>query len=103
MNEVLDLPANVLSRIPSADIVESHPRRNELLQAEKITKGNLQTLIENAEALVEFHNKAVTLILKRTKNEDWILMGDKPYPLESAVKKALQTIGADVVNIRIAE
>lgn len=93
----------VLSRMQNTDIIESHPRKNELLQAERITQGNLQKMLDNANALIEFQNRATTLILKRTKNEDWFLIDGKPYPLESAVKKALQTIGADITNIRIAE
>lgn len=102
-NDDDDIPVEVYQRLPNSDIAESHPRRSALLHVEKITKQNLVEMLENAEALIEFQNKATKLIIKRTKNEDWLMIGKNPYPMESAVKKALQTIGASISNLRIEE
>lgn len=100
--DVKNLPAEVRNKIeldPSPD----HPRRNALVTTEKITKDNLLKVLENTEALVSFYNKAEDLILKRTKNEDWMMIGNNPYPLESAVKKAHMTIGSKIVDIRVEQ
>ena len=90
--------AVVDTRVPA-----THPRSQALLSTERITKANLAVRLDNAEALVEFYNRAEDLILRRTKSEDWLMIGEKPYPLESAVKKAHMTIGSVIKNIRIEE
>ncbi len=100
--EIQALPVEVRNRVDTA-IAKSHPRATQLIAAEKITKANLEVRLSDAAALVDFYNRAEDLIIKRTKNEDWLMIGDSPYPLESAVKKAHMTIGSKIKDIRIEE
>lgn len=101
--DVEQLPVRVKEAISPMEIARSHPGRTALMAMERITRANLATFIDNAEALVDFLNKAEELIIKRTRSEDWIIMGETPYALESAVKKALSVLGASITNIDIEE
>lgn len=100
--EIGSLPVEVRNKIDDR-ISGGHPRGTALIAAEQITKKNLETRLSNVEALVAFYNRAEDLIIKRTKDEDWLMIGETPYPLESAVKKAHMTIGSKIRDIRIEE
>jgi hypothetical protein len=100
--EIDALPVEVKNLVDTR-IQRTHPRGGALIAAERITKENLAVRLSNVEALVEFLNKAEDLVIKRTKSQDWLLIGDMPYPLESAVKKAHSTIGSKITDLRIED
>jgi len=88
------------------EIVQTLPidvTANQVAVAEKITKKNLQTMIENAEALVAFSIQARTLAIKNTNAGDWQIFGEKIHLCESGVKKTLALIGASIGSVTIEE
>ncbi len=100
--EIDAMPVEVKNLVDTR-VPATHPRGTALIAAERITKENLAVRLSNVEALVEFLNKAEDLVIKRTKSQDWLMIGDMPYPLESAVKKAHSTIGSKIKGLRIEE
>lgn len=100
--EIDAMPVEVKNLVDTR-IPATHPRGTALIAAEQITKENLAVRISNVKALVEFLNQAEDLVIQRTKSQDWLMIGDTPYPLESAVKKAHSTIGSKIKGLRIEE
>lgn len=97
--------ANELAPIVADDIFQDpallSPRQ--VVALEKVTKANLERLVEEAEALVSFTNRIKTVALKATNGTDWAVFGDKPYLLETGVKNVLQIVGASVFDVQMDE
>jgi len=75
----------------------------QVVALEKVTKANIERLVDEAEALVAFTNRIKTVALKATNGSDWALFGDKPYLLETGVKNVLQIVGASIFDVSMDE
>ena len=97
---VQETPAEVAGGLP---VEAMSPNQLSLVKSATITKANVASMIQNAEALVEFFNRARTVAIKATSNQDWCVFGDKVHLCEGGVKKVLGVIGASIQNTKIDE
>lgn len=94
---------NMKDLVPTSEINPAELTTRQAFTLQKVTASNLERLIADAEALVQFSNRIKTVALKATTANDWIMLGGNPYLKESGVKSLLRLIGASVYDLKIEE